>query len=85
MAAYRHAHRWLPARGHGADLVIAPSSTAALHLGEGPHATALRPARWLVMGERSEAAARSVGAATVVRADRDDVGAIVAKAEELLR
>jgi uroporphyrinogen-III synthase len=84
VAAYRHRLRWLPARGHGADLVIAPSSTAALHLGEGPHGPALRRCRWLVMGARSEAAARAVGAGDVVIADRDHVDAIVAKAEELL-
>jgi uroporphyrinogen III methyltransferase / synthase len=82
--AYRHRLRWIPARDHGADLVIAPSSTAALHLGDGPHAAALRPCRWLVMGARSEAAARRVGATDVAVADRDDVDALVAKAEELL-
>jgi uroporphyrinogen III methyltransferase / synthase len=84
VAAYRHTLRWLPVRGRGADLVVAPSSTAALQLGEGPHGAALRACRWLVMGPRTEAAARSVGAVEVVRADRDDVDAIVAKAEELL-
>lgn len=84
VAAYRHVPRWIPARGHGADLVIAPSSTAALHLGEGPHGATLRACRWLVMGAHSEAAARSVGASDVVRAPHDDVDAIVRRAEELL-
>jgi uroporphyrinogen III methyltransferase/synthase len=84
VAAYRHTVRWLPARGRGADLVVAPSSTAALHLGEGPHGAALRPCRWLVMGARSEAAARQLGAREVVRAAHDDIESIVRAAEELL-
>ncbi|MCU1280491.1 MAG: hemD [bacterium] len=84
VAAYCHVLRWLPARGHSADLVVVPSSTAALHLGEGPHGAALRGCRWLAMGAFSAATARSVGARQVERADRDDVDALVAKAEELL-
>jgi hypothetical protein len=36
------------------------------------------------MGAHSEAAARSVGATEVARADSDDVEAIVRRAEELL-
>lgn len=84
VAAYRHTQRWMPARGRVADLVIAPSSTAALHLGEGPHGATLRRCRWLVMGARSAEAARSVGVVDVVRADHDDIDAIVRNAGELL-
>lgn len=85
VAAYRHTHRWLPVRGGTVDLVIAPSSSAALLLGDGPHGAALRPRRWLVMGPVSESAARKVGATNIVCGDRDDIDAVVAKAEELLR
>src|SRR5262249_11439400 len=85
VAAYRHTLRWLPVRGTAPDLVIAPRSSAALHLGGRPHGPRLRRPRWLVMGPVSEAAARRVGANDVVRADRDDIDALVAKAEELLR
>jgi uroporphyrinogen III methyltransferase/synthase len=84
VAAYRHLLRWPPLRGTHFDLVIAPSSSAALHLGEGPFAAALRSQRWLAMGEHSEAAARKVGAEDVTRACSDDVDALVAKARELL-
>jgi uroporphyrinogen III methyltransferase/synthase len=85
VAAYRHTHRWLPVRGGAIDLVIAPSSSAALLLGDGPHGAALRPRRWLVMGPVSESAARRAGAGDIIRAARDDLDAVVAKAEELLR
>jgi uroporphyrinogen III methyltransferase/synthase len=82
--AYRHRLRWPPLRELRFDLVIAPSSSAALHLGDGPYAAALRPLRWLAMGPVSEAAARRLGVADVTRADHDDVDALVASATELL-
>jgi hypothetical protein len=64
--------------------VIAPSSSAALHLGEGPWAAALRHCRWLAMGPISAAAAGKVGAAEVAVAAHDDPQSVVARARELL-
>ena len=84
VAAYRHAIGWPHLFWDRFDLVIAPSSSAALHLGDGAHAQALRAHRWLAMGPLSAAAARKVGAREVAVADRDDVDALVDKARELL-
>jgi uroporphyrinogen III methyltransferase / synthase len=84
VAAYRHVLRWPPLRTTAFDLVIAPSSSAALHLGEGPYGEALRAQRWLAMGPKSAAAARQIGATDLSTAERDDVDAIVARAQELL-
>jgi uroporphyrinogen III methyltransferase / synthase len=84
VAAYRHGLRWSPLRALDFDLVIAPSSSAALHLGDGPYAETLRERRWLAMGPLSEAAARRVGVADVTRADDDDIAAVVARAREML-
>jgi uroporphyrinogen III methyltransferase/synthase len=84
VAGYRHALGWAPLRDLELDLVIAPSSTAALHLGDGPYAPALRHLRWLAMGPVSADAARRIGAADVAIAAHDDVDAMVARARELL-
>jgi hypothetical protein len=74
----------LPLRWADFDLVIAPSSTAAQQLAEGPHAEILRARPWLAMGPHAEAAVRRLGATDVTRAARDDVPAVVAAALELL-
>src|SRR5262249_5037630 len=84
VAAHRHGLRWPPLADLELDLVIAPSSTAALHLGDGPYAPALRGLRWLAMGPVSADAARRVGAAEVAVAAHDDIDAVVTRARELL-
>ncbi len=84
VAAYRLTRRLLPLRWHDFDLVIAPSSTAAQQLAEGPQAQILRARPWLAMGPHAEAAVRRLGATDVTRAARDDVAAVVAAALELL-
>jgi uroporphyrinogen III methyltransferase / synthase len=85
VAAYRLQRRLPPLRWNDFDLVIAPSSSAAQHLGDGPQVEALRKLPWLAMGAHSEAAARKLGAADVTRAAEDNVAAIVAAAVEKLR
>jgi uroporphyrinogen III methyltransferase/synthase len=84
VAAYRLARRLLPLAWRDFDLVIAPSSTAAQQLGDGPQAEILRAQRWLAMGPHAEAAVRRLGVAEVARAPHDDVASIVAAAMELL-
>jgi uroporphyrinogen-III synthase len=81
---YRHLVRWAPLRDLAFDLVIAPSSSAALHLGEGPHAAGLRARPWLAMGPLSAAAARKVGAGDVHVAEHDDPDSVIARAREIL-
>jgi uroporphyrinogen III methyltransferase/synthase len=84
VAVYRHALSWPRLRDLAFDLVIAPSSSAAQHLAQGPHGAELRAQRWLAMGPLTEAAAQELGVRTIQRAASDDVASLTARAEELL-
>jgi uroporphyrinogen III methyltransferase/synthase len=84
VAAYRLTRRLPPLDFADFDLVIAPSSTAAQLLADGPGAAALRARPWLAMGPHAEAAVRRLGVVDVTRAARDDVAAVIAAARELL-
>lgn len=84
VAVYRHALSWPRLRDLQFDLVIAPSSSAAQHLADGPYGAELRAQRWLAMGPLTEAAAQKLGVRTIQRAASDDVASLAARAEELL-
>jgi uroporphyrinogen III methyltransferase/synthase len=76
--AYRYIHHVPRRLGGRVDLVVLPSSSAAIALLRSKLGCGLRDVPMVAMGPRSEAAARRCGAREVVRAQRDDVTAIVA-------
>jgi uroporphyrinogen III methyltransferase / synthase len=78
VAAYRYVHSvpFLPCGP--VDLVVLPSSSAAVALLGSELASGLRDLPMVAMGVRSEATARRFGVQRVVRARRDDVRALVA-------
>ena len=65
----------------GLQLVVLPSSTAAHAVLTGPHGDVLRALPAIVIGPRTEAAARAAGATRVRCAARDDIAALIEAVE----
>jgi uroporphyrinogen-III synthase len=84
-AAYRVQLRWPRVRWERFDLVVAPSSSGAQHLGASEAAFALGRVPWVAMGPRTEAAIAALGITRIARAEHDDLDALVAKVEEVAR
>jgi uroporphyrinogen III methyltransferase / synthase len=78
VAAYRYVHRFPATMVAPLNVVVLPSSSAAIALLESELGSALRGLPMVAMGPRSEEAARRFGVREVVRAPRDDVAALVA-------
>ena len=78
VAAYRYVHHFPGTTTGPVDLVVLPSSSAAISLLASKLGSALLDVPMVAMGRRSEEAARRFGARHVGRAPRDDVAALVA-------
>jgi uroporphyrinogen III methyltransferase/synthase len=77
--AYRYVHHGRGTVTGPVDLVVLPSSSAAIALLVSELGNALRDVPMVAMGRRSEDAARRFGVQHVVRAPQDDVPALVAR------
>jgi uroporphyrinogen-III synthase len=66
------------------DLVVLPSSSAAVAVLSGPLRSLLAPVPMLAIGSKTEQAAWREGAHTVIRSHQDSVASVVAEVLALL-